>query len=366
MKNYEKHLRDILQSADSETVRKIAEVTPSADVQTKERIFKSICMSCHIQNAESFETEAYPAITESRFSGYKNFAVAAACLVVCGGVVGGLTTLQKPLATSEQMEQITMEQLTEAISTTTTVPVNNIKTAEKSTQQAKNTNPVKSTETVINTVPVVVPVVENISAEKAVNAETTVPTPKTTTIQTTAIPANTDTIETVSLDSVTLEQISAENVPLAQNVETTAPLQTVAPETTVSVETTAIVEETQPVVNDSLGQFRVEREEGENGFTYRVYVDNPANPKGNFVKCRLSYIPDGFEHTEHNDSGDVVFDDYKMQNGSGFVFNQTTLNFHITAEEGCVSSWGSFFANDNNISYEITSLNGYPALEVVS
>ena len=225
--------------------------------------------------------------------------------------------------------------MTEAISTTTAL-VNNIKTAEKSD---KETNSAQPKETVIYTVPVIVPVVKAVpvrkgSAETAVNAEITAPITEITTVQTTAIPANTNTKETVSADSMPSEQISAENVPPAQNVETTALLQTIAPETTIQAETTAVPLETEPVVNASLGQFRVDREEGESGFNYRVYVDNPANPKGDFVKCRLSYIPDGFEQTDHNDSGDVVFDDYHKQLSDGgseeFIFNQITLNFAMS------------------------------------
>ncbi len=365
MKNYEKHLREILQNADTETVRKIAEATPSADVRTKERIFKSICTSYHIQNSESFEIEAYPAITESRFSSYRNFAVAAACLLVCGGVVGGLATLEKPLTTSEQTEQITLEELTEAISTTT-APVSNIKTAEKSDKNpTKETNSVQSKETVINTVPVIVPVAEivpAVNAETAVNPETTAPTAKTTTVQTTA----------VSVDNKTKETLSADFVPLvnpAPVAETTAPQST-----TNSTETTAISNETEII---SLGAFRVEKEvvpptseTNDGAVNYRIYVDDELNPDDDFVKYHLSYVPDGFGQTAHNDTGDVVFYEYSKRLSDGeiekFSFNQVTLNYCQATDNGAITMYSIDPDCESEFSYETTTVNGYPAIFVSS
>ncbi|HAJ96674.1 MAG TPA: hypothetical protein DCO72_02925, partial [Ruminococcus sp.] len=78
----------------------------------------------------------------------------------------------------------------------------------------------------------------------------------------------------------------------------------------------------------------------------------------------------GFEHKTHNDSGDVVFDEYSKQLSDGgiekFHFNQMTLNFCQVTDNGAVTVYSIDPDHDSEFSYETTNVNGYPAISVSS
>ncbi|MBQ8010245.1 MAG: DUF4367 domain-containing protein [Oscillospiraceae bacterium] len=101
MKKYEKHLQRMLQNADMETVEQIAAQFPAADDAAKERIYQGILEKQRIQPCSFMEEpEHVPSITRRHC---RSIWAAAACLLICGGIVGG-AAMHRPMPAQQETE----------------------------------------------------------------------------------------------------------------------------------------------------------------------------------------------------------------------------------------------------------------------
>ena len=101
MKKYEKHLQRMLQNADMETVEQIAAQFPAADDAAKERIYQGILEKQRIQPCSfTEEPEHVPSITRRHC---RSIWAAAACLLICGGIVGG-AAMHRPMPAQQETE----------------------------------------------------------------------------------------------------------------------------------------------------------------------------------------------------------------------------------------------------------------------
>lgn len=101
MKKYEKRLHSMIQSADMETVERIAAQFPAADDAAKERIYKGIQERQRMQSVSTaYQQEHVPTVTRRH---YRSIWAAAACLLICGGLIGG-AAMHRPMLTEQETE----------------------------------------------------------------------------------------------------------------------------------------------------------------------------------------------------------------------------------------------------------------------
>lgn len=101
MNQHEQKLRKFLWDADMKTAEQIGMEFPAADDAAKERVMQGILERMHTQSAaDTVEDTAVPVIARSHWRGILS---AAACLLICVGVIGGFT-LHRPIETMENPE----------------------------------------------------------------------------------------------------------------------------------------------------------------------------------------------------------------------------------------------------------------------
>ncbi len=269
MNKHEKHLRDLLQSADMETVERIAEQFPAAEDAAKERIYHKILTAQQLHNpADSIQADEVPVICHNR---YRGIWAAAACLLICGGIIG-TAALHRP------------ETLTEDARTASRIDrFDTTLEAEETIYTAPETNAPAQRET---------------TASLEIQPETTAAVAAETTIVTVIAyePVRTEEIlpvqETQAAETAALETVTA-------MIQDTAPAQT----TTISIETVSIESTVQnkfefismaeniPVVPG----FKVILSESESGPTCAIWPENAADGKSKIEMIyRPAYLPAGW------------------------------------------------------------------------
>ena len=157
------NLQDVLQSADMETVEKIAENYTSVDGETSRRMYERCVQKMMMKMDEnSGYTEVFTAERHKRRSFLKMAGLSAACIAVVGGVFWGLRSVKAPEPNSIDEPPVFFEQTT--LTTTVTSVSGTTATAESAANKTTSAATVKAVTTETST----------LSAEKNTTTASTV------------------------------------------------------------------------------------------------------------------------------------------------------------------------------------------------
>ena len=112
MNEHERKLRDLLHAADLETAMQIGESYPAADESAKQRIMQRVLRDT---DSPAEDTEQTAAVLVVKRTYWHSIAAAAACLLLCGGMIGGAMQHRqmKTIENTEPASEATSEQKTE-------------------------------------------------------------------------------------------------------------------------------------------------------------------------------------------------------------------------------------------------------------
>ncbi|MBE6851734.1 MAG: hypothetical protein E7504_08445 [Ruminococcus sp.] len=137
MKNSEKKLRNMLRNVDMDTVEQIAAHCPAAEDAVKERIFsRFLARKTDGSDAEA----AAQSVTVIHRNSHHSIWAAVACLLICGGAIGGIT-LSRPSLTKQEKPQESTNAVAEQTSENDRVSSEKPRETEKSEHSA---NPIES------------------------------------------------------------------------------------------------------------------------------------------------------------------------------------------------------------------------------
>ncbi|MDE5754576.1 MAG: hypothetical protein K2H89_08550 [Oscillospiraceae bacterium] len=221
----QKKIRKLLHHMSEQTAKKIADEYPATDQATKEKIYHQICERRNAMN-EKKETisETYHTPYVKFVSWTKTFGIAAACMLIMGGTIGGIWKLTRLNPPSEELNSMTE---------------NNSNTDISTTNQTEST---ASSETLITT-----------QALAVIATATDVTTTHTETSTTTAAATTQTAPVTVTTTATTMPPIHKETVITPETEQaiinpTPAPVVNTEPEVAAPpVETIRTETETEPV-----------------------------------------------------------------------------------------------------------------------
>ncbi|MDE6657482.1 MAG: hypothetical protein K2J88_02730, partial [Oscillospiraceae bacterium] len=97
----QKHIKNLLHSADQQIINQIANTYQATDNKTKEKIYQKVCERKNAINQTESIAENYHTDTIKYMPWTRAFGIATACVLVMGGTVGGIAKLSRLNSTSE-------------------------------------------------------------------------------------------------------------------------------------------------------------------------------------------------------------------------------------------------------------------------
>ena len=146
--NKKRKLQDVLHSADSSIIEKIAEKYPSTDEDTSRRMYESCFLKMmDKRDGSGGYTVVFTAETNRRRTFWKMAGLSVACIAVIGGVFLGLRNMKAPRPEIDSEPPVFMEETTLTSTVTDPQGTTVTMTTSHSREKAVNTAIVKNTDT---------------------------------------------------------------------------------------------------------------------------------------------------------------------------------------------------------------------------